>query len=220
MSDERTSPLPRAARTLTAEHRKALDFLKRKGLAVAKSPPVERLLADLAACGFARKKGNADVYTGDRRKPRLIEKVAWGLGGALCVAVLGALGYLGWSWPSSARSPSPATAQDQRQAVSAPTRPEQRPPLPPGGAWTSTSTGAPAVPAPTGHGGGDDFDTGSPATGRPATGGHGGGDDFDTPDEWSAEDVKNAAHLARAMRASGQAWAICARAGQGDACRP
>jgi hypothetical protein len=33
------------------------------------------------------------------------------------------------------------------------------------------------------------------------------------PDQWSRDDAANAAHLMRAFRASGEAWAICEKAG-------
>jgi hypothetical protein len=47
----------------TVEHDRALDILRRKGWIEAESPEKERILADLAAAGFARKEGSVYLYT-------------------------------------------------------------------------------------------------------------------------------------------------------------
>lgn len=57
-----TSQSP-AAGSFTVEHDRALNVLKRKGWTEAESPENERILADLAAAGFARKEGSAYLYT-------------------------------------------------------------------------------------------------------------------------------------------------------------
>ena len=68
MADERiTSQLPAAnPPPFTFEHEIALDYLKSNGTAWAQNRKGERLLADIAAAGFARKEGKAYVYTGNR----------------------------------------------------------------------------------------------------------------------------------------------------------
>jgi hypothetical protein len=62
-SDDRSRLTP--AGQFTAEHLKALDYLKEKRAAVADGPEEERILADLAAAGFAKKEGNAYIYAGN-----------------------------------------------------------------------------------------------------------------------------------------------------------
>jgi S1-C subfamily serine protease/predicted TPR repeat methyltransferase len=57
---------PQPARPCRVEHEKALARLKSNGSVEVGTPAEERILADLAASGLARKEGNAYVYTGSR----------------------------------------------------------------------------------------------------------------------------------------------------------
>src|SRR5262245_34657376 len=56
--------------TPTADHEKALDYLEQYGKAVPYNAKGERILAEIADAGFARREGEAYFYTGDRPPPR------------------------------------------------------------------------------------------------------------------------------------------------------
>jgi restriction endonuclease Mrr len=60
---------PPAVGPFTVEHDLALESLKRRGTAAAGNAHTERILADLAAVGFARKEGSAYVYTDPSTRP-------------------------------------------------------------------------------------------------------------------------------------------------------
>jgi hypothetical protein len=63
MADEHISSQSPAPGAFAVEHLIALDILKERGSAEANNPEDERILADLAAAGFARRVGNAYVCT-------------------------------------------------------------------------------------------------------------------------------------------------------------
>jgi tetratricopeptide (TPR) repeat protein len=89
--------VPTPAGAFTMDHEKALAFLRQHGAAWANTPERERIFADLVAAGFAEKKGNGFVYTGNgdergREKARLpAEKAAPGIGGWLILLAFGVL---------------------------------------------------------------------------------------------------------------------------------
>jgi hypothetical protein len=65
MFDERTTSQTPVAGLYTVEHLVALDLLKERGSIEPDDSEEDRIFADIAAAGFARKEGNVYVYSGD-----------------------------------------------------------------------------------------------------------------------------------------------------------
>jgi hypothetical protein len=99
MADEAITSQPPTASPLTVEHENKIDFLRQHGTAQAQNPEEERIFADLAAAGFAKKEGNAYVFTASKdehdQRPEPPEEMmvryalrAFGLVVATAVAIL------------------------------------------------------------------------------------------------------------------------------------
>jgi hypothetical protein len=64
-----------------------IDFLKKHGSAEAGNPKTERILADLAAAGFATRKGNVYIYGHDSWNPFVVVRLAMILGTLLALVI-------------------------------------------------------------------------------------------------------------------------------------
>jgi hypothetical protein len=77
MADEDTKSERPFTGLFRVEHDEALAFLKQlkqDECVAADNPSEERIFADLAAAGFARKEGDAYVYIGSSESPRSDER--------------------------------------------------------------------------------------------------------------------------------------------------
>jgi S1-C subfamily serine protease len=121
--------------SFTVEHDRMLDFLKKNGTAEAGNPKTERILADIAAVGFATKKGNVYVYGRERFSPRTLVTtglVAVGIISLVVVALIGAVSQHPKARPLTSQDGERASASKSFDAKAASTKgPARQPDEPP-----------------------------------------------------------------------------------------